>query len=310
MKILNSSKKLIREMLGISSRLAATSNQIDEAKFLTAKVLINQIKSHGIYDNVQEIEFKVFSQFGDDGIIQYLINNISIENRTFIEFGVENYTEANTRFLLTHNNWKGLVMDCSIENIDYIKTDSLYWKHDLTAVHAFIEKDNINKIIFGNGISGEIGILSIDIDGNDYWVWDSINIIDPTIVIVEYNSVFGSNHAVTIPYASAFNRTKAHYSNLFWGCSLKALCLLANKKGYVFVGSNSSGNNAYFVKKGKLGNVKPLSVELGYVNSKFRESRNVEGQLSYLSGDERLIAIEDMSVYDVEKDVLVKIKEL
>lgn len=317
MELFNLPKTVVKKILGfsyrfyeIASQIETISKKIDEAKILTGKSLINQIKSQGIYDDIQHTEFKVFSQFGDDGIIQYLINNVEIENKIFIEFGVENYVESNTRFLLINNNWKGLVIDGSQKNIDYIKKDEIYWKHDLTAVNAFIDRDNINEIILKSGLTGRIGILSIDIDGNDYWIWEAINVVDPVIVIVEYNSVFGGKNAVTIPYQPDFYRTKSHYSNLYWGCSLKALCLLAEKKGYVFVGSISVGNNAYFVRQDKLGKMKPLSFESGYVQSKYRESRDPEGRLTYISGDERLKVIEDMPVYDVETDVVIPIKEL
>jgi hypothetical protein len=309
MKILNPLKQFFKELSGIS-QITALHNQIDDVKILTAKLLIHQIKTQGIYENIQDAEFKVFSQFGDDGIIQYLINHIEIPHQTFIEFGVENYTESNTRFLLINNNWKGLVIDGNRANIDYIRRDSLYWKYDLTAVPAFVDKDNINKLLLENNFSGEIGILSIDIDGNDYWVWESIHVVDPIIVIIEYNSVFGDRYAITVPYDPNFNRTKAHFSNLFWGCSLKALGLLAEKKGYVFVGSNSQGNNAYFVRKDKLGRLKPLRIEEGYVKSKFRDSRDREGHLSYLSGEERLKVMGDMLVYDLEKSKLIKLRDL
>ncbi len=303
MKLFNIIKQEIKRILSIN-------DNINDAKILSAKSIINQIKLNGIYDNIQESEFKVFSQFGDDGIIQYLINNIDIENKIFVEFGVENYTESNTRFLLMNNNWKGLVIDGNKANIDYIRHDSIYWKYDLTAEHCFIDKENINATISNNNFSGELGILSIDIDGNDYWIWECINVVNPVIVIIEYNSILGNKHAITTPYDPKFNRTKAHYSNLFFGCSLKALYLLAQRKGYVFAGSNSNGNNAYFIRKDKIGNIKHVDVESGYVKSKFRQSRDSKGHLSYVSGDECLKIIEDMIVYDIEKDILIKIKDL
>ncbi|MFM6253830.1 MAG: hypothetical protein ACKPEQ_32600, partial [Dolichospermum sp.] len=84
----------------------------------------------------------------------------------------------------------------------------------------------------------------MDIDGNDYWVWQAIDCINPAIVISEYNFRFGANKAVTVPYDASFVRSKAHYSNIYYGASLKALCILADKKGYAFVGCNSAGNNA------------------------------------------------------------------
>jgi hypothetical protein len=105
-------------------------------------------------------------------------------------------------------------------------------------------------------------------------------------------------------------RGKAHYSHLYWGCSLKALCLLAEQKGYCFVGSNSNANNAFFVRKDKVGKIKQLSVEEGYVKSKFRDSRDEQGQLSFRGGNDRIKIIEEMSVYDLERCELVKIKDL
>lgn len=95
---------------------------------------------------------------GEDRIIDYLIRSIEIRQKIFVEFGVENYREANTRFLLIKNNWSGLVIDGSIENIQDIKKDSIYWKYSLKAVQAFIDKDNINNILSDNGIQGEIGL--------------------------------------------------------------------------------------------------------------------------------------------------------
>jgi hypothetical protein len=191
-----------------------------------------------------------------------------------------------------------------------IKRQEYYWKHDLTAVHCWVDRENSNSVIHDNGFSGALGLLSIDIDGNDYWIWESLDTVKPVITIVEYNSVFGDKHAITIPYDPGFNRAKAHYSNLYWGASLRALCSLAEKKGYLFVGSNSSGNNAYFVKKDNIGKIRPCSVQEGYVKSRFRESRDAEGKLTFVAGEKRLKIIEDMPVYDLETRHLVKIKDL
>lgn len=247
----------------------------------------------------REVEYKVFSQFGDDGIIQYLVHKLSIEPKTFVEFGVENYVESNTRLLLTKDNWKGLVMDGSDSHVAYIKQDEIYWRHELCAVSAFITKENINKLLLDNGFDGELGILSIDIDGNDYWVWKEITVARPVLVIVEYNSVFGADRAITIPYQEDFTRSSAHYSHVYWGASLSALCHLAEEKGYYFVGSNSAGNNAYFVRKDKIGALKPLKAHEGYVASAFRDSRDRNGSLSFVGGEKRIELIKGMPVYNV-----------
>jgi len=279
---------------------------------LSARVLINQMKARGIVSSIHEAEFKVFSQFGDDGIIQYLVHSVGIpeDQRVFVEFGVENYEEANTRFLLMNDNWRGLVMDSSPANMSHVRTSPYFWKCDLTAVATFINRENINDLLDDQGFSGRIGLLSIDIDGIDFWVWERIEVANPIVVIVEYNSVFGVEHAVTIPYDPDFRRTRAHYSNLYWGCSLRALCLLAERKGYVFVGCSSVGNNAYFVRRDKLGPLKELSAEQGYVMSRFRESRDISGQLNYLTGKDRLQEISGLNVYDLVQDRITAIAKL
>jgi hypothetical protein len=289
---------------------SAFALEVHQLKMLLGRELAAQVKSHGIYEDIHEAEFKVFSQFGDDGILQYLIHETRPEQKTFVEFGVGDYREANTRFLLMNDNWRGLIMDGSHEAMEAVRRDVLYWRFDLTAFGAFITRENMNQLISENGFRGEIGLLSIDIDGNDYWIWEQIDVVQPVIVTIEYNSVFGSQHAVTIPYDSAFFRTSAHYSNLYWGASLRALCLLAEKKGYAFVGSNSNGNNAHFVRKDRLGRIRALSPEQGYVESKYRESRDQDGNLTYLSGAHRLNEIKEMQVYDVEKARLVRLVDL
>jgi hypothetical protein len=298
--------------IGNGLGLRVLGEQVSEAKLLAARVLINQMKGCGVASSIQEAEFKVFSQFGDDGIIQYLIYHVGVtrEQRVFIEFGVENYEEANTRFLIMNDNWRGLIMDSDPANIAHVRTSSYYWKHDLAAVAAFIDTENVNELFRGQGFTGEIGLLSIDIDGNDYWVWERIEAVNPIIVVVEYNSTFGARHAVTIPYDPLFSRSQAHYSNLFWGSSLKGLYLLAQRKGYALVGCNSAGNNAYFIRKDKLGPLMELTAEEGYVESRFRESRGWSGELTFLKGSERLSEICDMQVLDIEKNRVVKIKDL
>lgn len=295
--------------IGHGLGLGVLREQVSEAKLLAARVLINQMKGCGVASSIQEAEFKVFSQFGDDGIIQYLIYHVGVarEQRVFIEFGVENYEEANTRFLLMNDNWRGLVMDGNLVNMAFVRASGYYWKHDLTAMAAFIDRENVNDLFRRHKFTGEIGLLSIDIDGNDYWVWERIDAVNPAIVVVEYNSVFGPRHAITIPYDPAFRRSHAHYSNLFWGCSLKALCLLAERKGYVFVGCNSAGNNAYFVQKDRVGKLRALTAEEGYVTSQFRESRDQEGELTFVNGSDRLRVIQEMEVFDVERKQLTKI---
>src|SRR5262249_904452 len=163
----------------------------------------------------------------------------------FIEFGVEDFTEANTRFLMMNNNWSGYVMDGSSECVDRIRSAYYYWRHELLAGHEFITAENISALLAKRPFE-RVGFLHIHIDGNDYWVWKAIESILPDIVVTEYNGVFGVDRAITIPYQADFLRSKAHFSHLYAGASLAAMVRLGEEKGYAFIGSNSAGNNAYF----------------------------------------------------------------
>jgi hypothetical protein len=155
--------------------------------------------------SLEEVEFQIFSQRGEDGIIQYIVDKIDIPNKIFIEFGVENYTESNTRFLLINNHWSGLVIDGSKSNIEYIKNDFIYWKYDITAIESFITTQNINALIQSfTGSEQDIGLLSVDVDGNDYWIWEAINVINPRVIVCEYNSAFGPVKKLYIPYKADF----------------------------------------------------------------------------------------------------------
>lgn len=268
----------------------------NDEKVLFGKILVNQILSKNI-SSLKDVEFKIFSQFGDDGIIQWLINNIEIDNEFFVEFGVENYKEANTKFLMFNNNWSGFVMDGSNNNINNLKKQDYFWKYNLIAKDVFITKDNINNLLLEQNINPNIGLLHIDLDGNDYYIFDEINCINPNILILEYNSLFGIDREISVPYREDFNRTKAHYSNLFFEASLKSLHSLAYKKGFIFIGCNQAGNNAYFIRKDKINSkIKEVSLEDGYVISKFRESRDINGSLNFL---DKLQAYEEIKGLDV-----------
>jgi hypothetical protein len=305
-------KNLIRKFLikireFISNELR---NYWEANSILTAQLHIQRVKSLKEISSLKEVEFKVFSERGEDGIIQYFINNIEIKNKIFIEFGVEDYRESNTRFLLVNDLWKGLVIDSNKNFIAKIKKDVIYYKYDLTAVHTFITKENINQIIVNTGIKGDIGLLSIDIDGNDYWIWETINVINPAIVICEYNSLFGMKLPVSIPYEANFNRTKAHYSNLYFGVSLPALVNLASQKNYAFVGSNSAGSNAFFVKKELSSGLKIYKPEEGYIQSQFRQSRDKKGNLNFLSWEESKEIISNLRVVNVETGETLILKNI
>lgn len=299
-------KEIVRNTRSIVNNL---DRKLENLQMALGRIEARQVQQNASVD-LREKEFQVFSQWGEDGIIQYLIQTVPITERSFIEFGIQNYTESNTRFLLKNNNWRGLVIDGSKANIEYVKDDSVHFLYNLTAVCAFIDKDNINTIIQKNGFEGDVGLLSIDIDGNDYWVWKEINVILPRIVICEYNSLFGPHRKVTVPYNPEFMRNKAHYSDLYYGASIAALVELGSKKGYVFVGGNTAGNNLFFVRKDVQSKLQESSIIDQYRKSMFKESKDRKGMLTKLDHSKGLYLIRELPLVDLEMQQILNVSDI
>ena len=138
-------------------------------------------------------------------------------------------------------------------------------------------------------------------------MWKSIVSLSPDIVIIEYNSLLGYDRSLTVPNDSRFERNKSHYSNVYFGASLSALYKLGLDKGYSLIYCTSNGNNAYFVKKSLLGMLRPKTPQEAYVKSTFRESRDIDGDLSYLSFSDSTELISGLSIYDIDLNKIVSI---
>jgi hypothetical protein len=258
-----------------------------------------QLRGLSQISSLQDTEFKVFSQWGEDGIIEWLVSRLPAIPQSFVEFGVEDYTEANTRFLQMHRNWRGLVIDGSAQNIATIRARNNYWKYDLAALHTFVTRDNIDSLISDAGFGGEIGLLSVDIDGNDYWVWEAITSVNPWIVILEYNAVLGDLQPLTIPYDAEFGRMSAHHSGLYWGASAAAFESLATRKGYVLAGGNRAGNNLFYLRKDVMAPLLPLIADRRTRPSLYAEARDRAGELTLTRGAARRDLINDMPVTNI-----------
>lgn len=191
--------------------------------------------------------FKVYSQSDEDGIIQEIFHRIGITNKKFVEFGVQDGLESNCHYLL-FCGWKGMWIE---GNADYFKQiqdkfRSVIETGQLCAVHSFVTKENINSILHDYGYSGDIDLLSIDIDGNDYWVWKEIFKVSPRVVVIEYNAKFPP----PCDWKMKYNPEYCWDGSDCHGASLKALELLGREKGYQLVGTNVRGGvNAFFVKE-------------------------------------------------------------
>lgn len=241
--------------------------------------------------DLESAEFRVFSQWNEDGIIQHLIRHITIADHSFIEFGVQDYRESNTHFLLTNDNWRGLIIDPA-EDANAFIAEELAWSFELTCLEAMVTRENINNLFRKGDFVGDIGLLSIDVDGMDYWLWEACEVVRPRIVVCEYNATLGLEHMVTVPYQPDFYFRDAHPSALYHGASLPALIHLAARKEYEFVGCESHGANAFFVRA-DVNSLPTRTAEDGYRYNKYRLYKGLSDR------NDRLSVIKDMPLEDV-----------
>jgi hypothetical protein len=292
-------KKIFTNTLKKIRSIKQIQNATDTLLLSQGKIL-EELYSKKNTNKLSDYEWKIFSQWGEDGIIQFLIREVEIKNKTFVEFGVEDFFESNCRYLLMSSDWQGFVIDGSSKNILRLKNSYFYWKHDLQSLAAFVDKENINKLLSQSNFDRDLGILSIDLDGNDYHILKTINVFEPRIIISEFNPYFGTNRAISVPYDPEFYRIDKHYSGLYFGASIKAIKHLLEEKGYTLVGTGITGGNAYFVRNDlmteKLSKLAKNSLNF---NGHCRESRDVDGNLNFLRGEDRLNEIKGLPVLNV-----------
>ena len=286
------------------------NEEIQKELIIKAKLLSLKNRYFKKIKDLSDVEFQVYSQWGEDGIIDWLINKFPEIPKSFLEIGTQDYRESNTRFLLINKNWDGFLIEADKAAIKDIKSQRVYWKHNLRAINEFITKDNINDVIKKFNIPKKLGLLSLDIDGVDYWVLNKLSVLDPSIIICEYNSLFGQKKSVTVPYKENFIRSDMHHSNLYYGASIKAFIDLMKKKNYFLIGTNSAGNNAFFVKKNIWNKARKLIINKKVFDSKFRESRNTKGELTFLDKKSSLELIQNKLIIDLKNKNKKKIFEL
>ena len=189
--------------------------------------------------------YKVYSQNDEDGILAEIFRRIGVGERTFVEFGVGDGLECNSIWLLMQG-WSGLWIEANEKSLKKIRESHQTWlkNRSLHLIDAFITADNINALISGR-YKGEIDLLSIDVDYNDYWIWKAISVVNPRVVCIEYNAAWAPPAAVTVPYDANGGWNGKNY----FGASLSALAKLGAQKGYDLAGCCLAGVNAFFVRR-------------------------------------------------------------
>lgn len=199
----------------------------------------------------KDVGFRVHSQHEEDGILLYLFSLIGTTNKKCVEMCAGNGMECNTANLIVNHRWIGLLFDGKKENVRKAKRfysrnpDTRFWPP--AVVHEWITRENVNRLVEGH-FQGEIDLLSLDVDGVDYWLWKDLTCISPRVVVLEFNHLWGPDVSVSVPYRDDFTAGFTRHGSDYAGASLRAFVNLGKEKGYRLVGTNAIATNAFFVR--------------------------------------------------------------
>ena len=201
---------------------------------------------------LHQVGFKVFSQFEEDGLLLYIFSLIGTKNRRVVEVCAGDGKECMSANLIINHGWEGCLFDGNEESVNsgvaFYASHPRTWLHPPQFVHAWITRDNINSLLADRGFVGEIDLLSLDIDGNDYWIWKALHTVSPRVFICETQNAVPHDKAVTQPYSEEFSLDAERYASGFFSASLAAMCKLGAEKGYRLIGVHRYGFNAIFMR--------------------------------------------------------------
>ncbi len=275
-----STKTRIRDFLyGIvdeANRDQATAQKSHPATKVALRQLFNFYQAQVRAGNrfaLADTGFRLFSQFEEDGLLLYLFAAIGVERHRFVDIGSADGINSNCANLAVNFGWHGLFIEGEPGKV--ARGRAYYAKHPDTFVYpptfvqAIVQRENVNELIRGAGVSGVVDLLSIDIDGNDYWVWEALDAIAPRVVIVETNVAFG-RRSIVVPYEK--NLFAAGIPASCLGASPVAMAKLAARKSYRLVGACRYGINLIFVRNGVAEDVVPaVSVDTVFDHPRMAE---------------------------------------
>jgi hypothetical protein len=285
-------------------------------KFDDIKIQKGQLFERHLDSNLKNIKklnqayFKVFSQDNEDGIIQFLLKSLDIDQVKFVEIGTQNYSESNTRYIFETMRCEGLIIDPFPDLKKEINNFLRLWKNNLNIHNEYIDAENINRVLNNYSFNKNIDIFSIDIDGIDYWVLKSLPQKISKIFIIEYNPFFGPEVEISVPNIKNFERLKYDRTGFCWGASLKALINLMDKKGYSFIGTNRLNVNSFFITKELVEKIDidlPNTDDLSkYTDAKFNIFKSKDYSLdSNIQND-----VKNLEVFDLQQDRIIKLSEI
>jgi hypothetical protein len=228
--------KLYKIIISIFSLLKFLNKKFKKKSYIKFSDNLNDINNY---------EYKKTSQNNEDGIIEFIFSKIGLKKINFVEIGFDFYQNNSLNFLGRVN--KGLFIDSSETKVIKLKSiiALLYPFKNINVVKKFIDKDNLNSIIDDHFlIDEEIDFFSIDVDGNDYYLFENLN-VRPKVICIEYNFWYGSDVKCSVPYDKNFIW---EIGSTYSGASLNSLCELAKRKGYYLIALESHCVNAFFIR--------------------------------------------------------------
>jgi hypothetical protein len=239
------------------ARPAYQPNYVDRGTQQLLAMQYRRDAAAGILRDFETVEFRNHSQNGEDGILHYVFSLIGTTSKYVVEMCAGDGRECNAANLIINHGWHALLCDGNEENIRI--ANEFYWTHPDTRrippaiCRAWLTAENVNEIISRYAFDREIDLLSIDVDGNDYWLWRAITVANPRVVIIEIQAGWMTDASVTVPYDPQFCMrnlfdTEKQIEVDYNGASLPAMVKLGREKGYRLVGANRYGFNVVFVR--------------------------------------------------------------
>ena len=244
---------LTQDHVGQLQNLLNTSASAKTSQLNLANEYRTMVAGGAPLPKLHETEFRAFSQNGEDGILLFLFAVLGATNRVTIEICAGDGIQCNSANLILNHGWNGLLVD---GNAELVRKGSDFYAHHQDSfsfppkfLHAWIDRETVNQLISNAGFTGEVDLLSIDVDGVDYWLWEAIIGVNPRVVVTEIQCIWGAQPALTVPYDPKFQAKTINGLPLHAGATLQAFINLARRKGYRLVGVNSLGINAFFVRE-------------------------------------------------------------
>ena len=299
-------------MRGRIRRLLKTPDlAIEQSYFLMGQAaLIAQRSARTCVKDLWDAEISVYSQWGEDGILDFLCEITGLSHPRAIEFGAGDFSECNTRGLATYRQASVMAVDAREDLLTSIMSSDIRWRTTVIPRVEWITPDSAPLALeSARKMFGGVEIVSLDIDGNDYWVAEGLDLQGVQIVVVEYNPAFGGDWAVSVPRDDHFDRTSAHVSWVYYGASLRGYIQLMQSKGFSFVGTNRAMNNAFFLQSDEIPDSLPMpdSDLSKYVDVRFREARALDGSLTLTHPAHALQASPELPLIDLATGETVKV---